>query len=76
MEVGNKEGITMEETFGLRDYSNGSASFSVDPVCGAKVDEEKAPKRTEYAGQTYYFCSTECQRNFELAPASYIGQPH
>jgi Cu+-exporting ATPase len=65
----------MEETYGLQDYSDGSVIYSVDPVCGASVDEDRAAAKTTYAGQTYYFCSKECQTNFEDAPATYIGQP-
>ena len=66
----------MKEPFGLKDYSDQSHTHSVDPVCGMTVDESKAAAKTTYAGQTYYFCSKECQRNFELEPAHYIGQPH
>jgi YHS domain-containing protein len=64
----------MEETFGLQDYSDQSATLSVDPVCGASVEENHAAGKTCYAGQTYYFCSKDCQRNFEDEPAAYIGQ--
>jgi len=62
----------MEESFGLEDYGDNQPTFSLDPVCGMKVDESKAAAKTEYAGVTYYFCSKECQRNFELSPAQWI----
>jgi YHS domain-containing protein len=64
----------MEETYGLQDYSDGSVTLSVDPVCGASVDEERAAGKTNYAGQVYYFCSKDCQKCFEDAPGTYIGQ--
>lgn len=64
----------MEESFGLRDYSDQSAVFSIDPVCGTKVNEEKAAGKTGYAGQMYYFCSVDCQTKFEEEPGKYIGQ--
>jgi YHS domain-containing protein len=64
----------MEETFGLVNYSDGEPQFSVDPVCGMSVDESKAAGKTGYAGQTYYFCSITCQRNFELDPALYVAR--
>ena len=64
----------MEETYGLQDYSDGAPTLSVDPVCGRTVDEAKASAKTEYAGQTYYFCSKDCQNNFELDPAGYIAR--
>jgi YHS domain-containing protein len=65
----------MEEPFGLRDYSDGEPTFSLDPVCGMKVNEAEAPGgKTQYAGQTYYFCSDICRKNFELDPAKFIAQ--
>ena len=64
----------MEESFGLEDYSDGTPESSVDPVCGATVDESKAAGKTGYAGQTYYFCSVSCQRNFEASPAAYVAK--
>jgi YHS domain-containing protein len=65
----------MEETYGLQDYSDESAVFSVDPVCGASVEEERAAGKTSYAGQVYYFCCKDCQKAFEEDPGKYIGQP-
>ena len=66
----------MEETWGLQDYSDGATVYSVDPVCGARVDEQQAVGKTDYAGETYYFCSRDCQIHFEEDPGRYIGQPH
>jgi YHS domain-containing protein len=66
--------IDMEETFGLEDYSEGERTFSVDPVCGASVEESKAAGKTGYAGEMYYFCSADCKRNFELDPAAYVAR--
>jgi YHS domain-containing protein len=63
----------MEETYGLKDYSDGSTTFSRDPVCGAPVDEATAPAKTGYAGQMYYFCSVDCQKEFDQHPGAYIG---
>ena len=64
----------MEESWGLQDYSDGSPVYTIDPVCGANVDQDLAPAKTGYAGETYYFCSKACQDNFELDPGRYIGQ--
>jgi YHS domain-containing protein len=64
----------MEEPFGLEDHSDREPVFSVDPVCGMSVAESKAAGKTGYAGQTYYFCSVTCQRNFELDPALYVAR--
>ena len=64
----------MEETWGLQDYSDNSSTRSIDPVCGMEVEESQAAGKTSYAGQVYYFCSKECQKNFEQDPGYYIGQ--
>ena len=42
-----------------------------DPVCGMKVDRDKAVTK-EFAGETYYFCSDHCLHAFEAAPDSYL----
>lgn len=44
-----------------------------DPVCGMDVDEKTA-LRSEYKGQTYYFCSPGCKRAFEKEPEKYVGK--
>jgi uncharacterized membrane protein YraQ (UPF0718 family) len=41
-----------------------------DPVCGMKVDREKAVTK-EFGGETYYFCSTHCLHAFEADPDQY-----
>ena len=50
--------------------------IAVDPVCGMSVDTEKGLK-TEYKGQTYYFCSPHCQAAFAAEADKYAaeGQP-
>ncbi len=42
-----------------------------DPVCGMDVAETSG-HHSEYAGDTYYFCSENCQHKFEDTPASYV----
>ena len=37
---------------------------ATDPVCGMKVDRDKA-LTSEFGGQTYYFCSNHCLHAFE-----------
>lgn len=64
----------MEESYGLQDYSDGSPVFSIDPVCGTKVEESRAAGKTGYAGQMYYFCSRDCQIKFEEDPGLYTGE--
>ena len=43
-----------------------------DPVCGMEVDEQKAAAKTEYKGQTYYFCAPGCKVAFERDPEKYL----
>jgi YHS domain-containing protein len=45
-----------------------------DPVCGMDVDEKTAAGKSEYKGQTYYFCSPGCKRSFDKDPEKYVGQ--
>jgi P-type Cu+ transporter len=54
---------------GHHHHRGGSAT---DPVCGMKVDPEKAKHRAEHAGTTYYFCSTGCRSKFVADPAAYL----
>src|SRR5262249_28678013 len=47
-----------------------------DPVCGMEVDASTATDRSQYAGQTVYFCSATCHARFNARPDSYMqGQP-
>ncbi|MFP3897786.1 MAG: permease [Dehalococcoidia bacterium] len=48
------------------------AERAVDPVCGMNVEVGEAP-RTEYHGNTYYFCCPHCQRAFEDSPEEYMA---
>ncbi|MEJ2690181.1 MAG: YHS domain-containing protein [Deltaproteobacteria bacterium] len=42
-----------------------------DPICNMKVDETKAKYTSTYQGKTYYFCSADCKKAFDLNPALY-----
>jgi Cu+-exporting ATPase len=64
----------MQEPFGLRDYSDEEPTYSLDPVCGAKVDEAKAAGKHGYAGVMYYFCCVDCRMKFEEDPGKYMGR--
>ena len=48
------------------------AQQALDPVCGMNVEVGKAAK-TEYGGETYYFCCSHCQQVFEDSPEGYMG---
>jgi Cu+-exporting ATPase len=44
----------------------------LDPVCGMKIDPKSAAGKSEYKGQTYYFCSLGCKKSFDQDPEKYI----
>jgi Cu+-exporting ATPase len=45
-----------------------------DPVCGMDIEPTTAAGRTEYKGQTYYFCGSKCKEKFDLNPEQYLGK--
>jgi YHS domain-containing protein len=38
------------------------------------VETAAAAGRTEYEGQTYYFCGASCKKKFDLNPRQYLGK--
>ena len=50
------------------------AGMLKDPVCGMDLTYETAQARSEYDGQTYYFCSLDCKATFDRDPEKYIAQ--
>jgi P-type Cu+ transporter len=44
-----------------------------DPVCGMSVEPTTAKARVEHDKRTYYFCCGGCAKQFEQAPAKYLG---
>jgi Cu+-exporting ATPase len=46
----------------------------IDPVCGMRVDPEKAAAKSDHAGETYYFCSTGCRTKFEAEPDRFLNK--
>ncbi|HSM70674.1 MAG TPA: YHS domain-containing protein [Anaerolineales bacterium] len=45
-----------------------------DPVCHMDIDPATATGKSEYKGQTYYFCSLGCKASFDKDPEKYIGK--
>ncbi len=45
---------------------------AIDPVCGMKVNPEKARFKSDYRGKTYLFCSQGCQTRFDRTPGEYL----
>jgi P-type Cu+ transporter len=44
-----------------------STTLPIDPVCGMEVDPD-TDLRTDYLGQTYYFCNPSCLERFRADP--------
>ena len=44
-----------------------------DPICGMAVDPKSAAGKSEYKGQTYYFCSPSCKKTFDKNPEKYMA---
>ena len=44
-----------------------------DLVCGMDVDPKTAAGKSEYQGQTYYFCSSGCKKSFDKEPQKYVN---
>jgi len=55
-----------------RAFTSQNEQLAIDPVCGMNVEIGKAVK-TEYRGETYYFCCPHCQQTFENSPQEYLG---
>ena len=45
-----------------------------DVVCGMTVDSDTAQHRSEYKGNTYYFCAPGCKTAFDKEPEKYLQQ--
>jgi Cu+-exporting ATPase len=57
-------------------FSSGASPFYketvmarvIDPVCGMEIDTNQTAIQSKFEGQTYFFCSTTCAREFEANP--------
>ena len=45
---------------------------ATDPVCGMQVEIGRGVLRSEYRGQTYYFCTLSCRLAFDAHPEMYV----
>jgi YHS domain-containing protein len=45
-----------------------------DPVCGRKINPNKAYVKLKYDGEIYYLCCPLCQSEFEKTPKKYVEQ--
>ncbi len=47
---------------------------AIDPVCGMTVKKKGAAATSEYQGNTYYFCSPGCKKDFDADPDKYLTE--
>jgi membrane fusion protein, copper/silver efflux system len=60
---------------GTSAMSDAKTEKAKDLVCGMDVDPKAAGAlKTQYKGETYYFCSEMCKKSFEANPEKYIPQ--
>lgn len=45
-----------------------------DPVCGMTIEEGDAVGTSEHAGKRYYFCSSDCKKEFDENPDDYAAK--
>ena len=45
-----------------------------DPVCGMEIDEKTVKWKSEYKGNTYYFCGPMCKLEFDERPEKYLSE--
>jgi YHS domain-containing protein len=45
-----------------------------DPVCRMEVEEKKSAAKSEYEGNTYYFCCQSCKEAFDKEPEKYLKE--
>ena len=43
-----------------------------DIVCGMQIDPNEAAGKSEYQGQTYYFCAPGCKLKFDANPQQFV----
>ncbi|HEX3776894.1 MAG TPA: heavy metal translocating P-type ATPase [Polyangiaceae bacterium] len=54
--------------------SSVSKPLAIDPVCGMKIDPERARGGSvEHAGTAYYFCNPKCRERFLADPEKYLA---
>ena len=47
--------------------------MALDIVCNMQVDPKTAAAKSEYKGQTYYFCARGCKVAFDKDPEKYLS---
>lgn len=51
-----------------------STTLVRDRVCGMDIESNTAAAKTEYKGQSYYFCGPKCKEKFDHNPEQYLNK--
>jgi Cu+-exporting ATPase len=57
----------------IKEQTAEEPAIVVDPVCGMKVNPEKAAASMEHAGRLWHFCGQGCFKKFQANPSQYDG---
>jgi YHS domain-containing protein len=57
------------QTFGEKEVF-----MAIDPICKMNVDEKTAQYKSEFKGNTYYFCAPGCKKKFDENPEKYAEE--
>jgi Cu2+-exporting ATPase len=57
-----------------RGESTEKKHVTTDPVCGMRVEPEKAYSKVEHEGYVIYFCSKSCEEKFKVNPKKYLSK--
>ena len=57
------------------DHGPATPAMLVDPICGMTVAAD-SPRRFEFGGSTYLFCSDHCLKKFSADPGKYAAKPN
>lgn len=58
-----------------QDHGHVVPETAVDPVCGMTVDKDAPAGTVTFEGQTYFFCSQHCVKEFRDDPNRYLTPP-
>lgn len=58
----------------IRDRKRESIVWVMDPVCGMRVDRNRAVHQASHEGNTFFFCSKRCADRFQQDKSRYL--PH
>lgn len=56
------------------EVGDGEPEPAVDPVCGMKTAPRAAAAKRKVNGQTFFFCSSACVKQFDVDPSKYAAK--